>query len=137
MRQILLDTNVLISYLTDRNPEQQTKAEALFEQAAAGTLILILHQVALIEMMHVLLNHYRTPQEEAATILRDLMGMPGTRAPHVMDWSTLFELWPEKVPSFPDALIATAAAFGRFDAVATFDVRLSRRLRRHGFQVYW
>lgn len=73
MRQILLDTNVLVSYLTDRDPEQQKKAEALFEQAAAGTL----------------------------------------------------------------ALIATATACGHFDAVATFDVPLSRRLRRHGFKVYW
>jgi len=137
MRQILVDTNVLISYLTDREPEQQKKAEALFEQAAAGTLAIILHQVALIEMMHVLLNFYRMPREEAATILRDLLGMPGTRAPHALDWPTLFDLWPDKVPSFPDALIATAAAFGHFDAVATFDVPLARRLRRHGFKIYW
>lgn len=136
MRQILLDTNVLISYLTDRDPEQQKKAEALFEQAAAGTLILILHQVALIEMMHVLLNLYHMPHDQAAAILKDLLGMPGTRAPHALDWSTLFELWPEKLPSFPDALIATAA-FGNFDAIATFDVPLSRRLRRHGFKMYW
>ena len=56
MRQILLDTNVLISYLTNRDPEQQKKAEALFEQAVA---------------------------------------------------------------------------------VATFDIPLSRRLRRHGFKIYW
>ncbi len=36
MKRVVVDTNVLISFLTDRNAEQQAQASELFEAAAEG-----------------------------------------------------------------------------------------------------
>ena len=44
VKRVVLDTNVLVSFLTDRDAEQQEQAAALFETAAQGEAELILHQ---------------------------------------------------------------------------------------------
>ena len=50
MKEILVDTNVLISFLTDRNKSQQEQAAALFRGAADREHTLVLHSITLVEM---------------------------------------------------------------------------------------
>lgn len=42
MKRIVVDTNVLVSFLTDRDAEQQEMAAALFEAAAHGEVQIVL-----------------------------------------------------------------------------------------------
>lgn len=132
MKQVLVDSNVLVSFLTDRDERQQRLAADLFREAATGGLTLVLHQAALSEMVFVLLNLYRVAPAEAARTLADLVAMPGVVTVHDLAWSRLLELWPRQIPAFGDAFLATAASQGRCDAVATFDVKLKRHLKRLG-----
>jgi predicted nucleic acid-binding protein len=44
VKEILVDTNVLVSFLTDRNQEQQEKASVLFEGAADRRHRIVLHR---------------------------------------------------------------------------------------------
>ena len=137
MKQILVDTNVLVSFLTDRNKEQQEQAGALFRSAAAGEHIVLLHQMALSEMVFVLLNVYHVSTEEIAETLQDLLAMPGTAAIDELSWLVLLDLWPDKIPSFVDAALAAVGRHLRCDAVASFDDKLLRRLKRQGLTTYW
>jgi predicted nucleic acid-binding protein len=136
-KQIVVDTNVLVSFLTDRDPVQQEQAAALFRGAAAGTHALILHQIALSEMVYVLLNLYGVSPAEAARILGDLLATPGVRPVHELSWPLLLDLWPDKIPSFADAAIAAVAKQGTYDEVATFDRPLAKRLKRQGLPTLW
>jgi hypothetical protein len=52
-------------------------------------------------------------------------------------WSLVLDLWPHTIPALGDAILAAAASDGRFDAVATFDRDLAKRLVRQGSAVFW
>lgn len=137
MKQIVVDTNVLLSFLTDRNEEQQNRAAALFQAAAVGEHVLVLPQVVLTEMVYVLLNVYAVAAAEVARTIADLLGMPGVHPHDELPWNQVLELWPAQIPSFGDAAIASVARQGRHDAVATFDLKLSRQLRRLDLASLW
>ena len=136
MRQILLDTNVLLSFLTDRDPRQQEQAAELFRQASEGNQILLLHQAALTEMVFVLLNVYRTSAKETAQILDELLDMPGTQTLDSLSWPLILDFWPDKVPDFGDAVLAAVARQGHYE-VATFDAKLAKRLAQQKISAAW
>ena len=137
MRHIVLDANVLISFLTDRDEQQQKQAATLFRDAVRGEHVLVLPQVSLLDMVHVLLKIYRRSRVEAAEMLNRLLAMPGVVTADEISWAVILVLWPNKTSSLTDAAIAAATRQGRYDAVATFDVPFSKLLRREGLASYW
>ncbi len=132
MKCVVVDTNVLISFLTDRNAAQQSEAAALFEQAAQGGTELILHQMVISEMVYVLANLYKVETTEIAGMIDDLLCSPGVRPIDDIVWSSVLSLWPGDFRDFADAALAAVMLEGHFDAVATFDQAFLRQLRRIG-----
>ncbi len=51
MNPILVDANVLISFLTDRNARQREEASALLRGAVAQEHMLVLHSMTIVEMI--------------------------------------------------------------------------------------
>lgn len=137
MRQVIVDTNVLLSFLTDRDLEQQERAGDLFQKALRGEQVALVPQAALAEMVYVLLNVYKVSPADTAATLADLLDMPGVLAVDEVSWPAVLELWPHAVPDFGDALLAAVARDQAPDAVATFDNKFSSRLRRLGLPLYW
>lgn len=134
MTRVLVDTNVLVSHLVDRDPAQQRRAVELLRQAADGAIEAVLPQIVTSELVFVLTNFYRQPPGVVADILRDLLTLPGVGSLDELDWQTLLALWPERIPSFADAAVAAVAKRHRL-AVATFDRAFVKRLRREGIEV--
>ncbi len=137
MKQILLDTNVLISFLTDRNLEQQEQAAELFNSALLGESQLILHQIVVVEMVYVLKNLYKTESAQAAQILSDLIAMPGVKPVDKVSWTEVLAWWPARVRDFADGVLAAVAQLGGCDTVATFDQEFVRCLNRNGIATSW
>lgn len=134
MSRIVLDTNVLVSFLTDRDPEQQARAAALFEDAAAGEVEIVLHQMVITEVVYVLGNLYKVDALQIAQVLDDLLSLTGVRPVDEVVWTRVFELWPDQVGDFADAVLAAVTLEGRYDAVATFDRGFAKALRRLGLE---
>jgi predicted nucleic acid-binding protein len=137
MKEILVDTNVLVSFLTDRNKAQQEQAAALFHGAADREHTLVLHSITLVEMVHVFLQIYKSDPLEVAHALGSLLEMPGVVTVEDVTWSQVLERWPRVIPGFGDAIVATVAHQGRHDAVATFDAGLKKKLVQQGTVLYW
>jgi predicted nucleic acid-binding protein len=135
--RVLLDTNVVVSFVTERSRSQQEKAARLFERGAGGMVRLFLHQIVAAELVYVLQNVYRRPATEVAALLADLLGMPGLTPIDTIPWSSVLVLWPRILPDFSDAALAAVAREGRFNAVATFDRTFARRLGRLDTSEYW
>lgn len=137
MRRVLVDTNVLVSFLTDRDRSQQERAAELLASAADGKLELMVHQSVLFELAYVLLNLYGTSPAEVRGILVALTMLPGVRLIDELSWSEVLRIWPETFPDLADAALAAAYRDVHADGIATFDKKFIRRLERAGLQPAW
>lgn len=137
MKRVAVDTNVFVSFLTDRNPEQQALARNLFETSDSNELELILHQTVLTELVYVLGNLYSLDATEISKILGDLLASPGMRPLDDVVWLQVVDSWPETYQDFSDAILAAAMAHHGFDCIATFDQKFARALTREGVGLYW
>ena len=137
MKRVVVDTNVLISFLTDRDSRQQARAARLFEAAAAGDVQLILHQLVATELIYVLRAVYAVDAGEVAATLHDLLALPGVTPTDELPWPAVFALWPRKVEGFVDAALVAVTRAGQHDALATFDGRFLRQLSRLGVGTDW
>lgn len=137
MRQVVVDTNVLVSFLTDRDASQQEQADQLFEAAADGRLALMLHQSVITELIYVLTRLYGLDGAEVAAALGDLLAMPGVVTVDEIVWPLVLDIWPETISGFADAILVAVSQAGRFETIATFDLKLAGSLKRHRLSSFW
>ena len=135
--RIGVDTNVVMSLLTDRDPAQQARAAELFGASEGGEFHIVVHQVVINESVHVMRGFYGEKPATVAAILNELLSLPNVVPMHELDWSEVFGLWPRLIQDFGDACLAAAAKSGAFDSLATFDAGFRRRLRRQGLATHW
>jgi predicted nucleic-acid-binding protein len=132
VRRYVIDTNALISFVTDRNLEQQQKIAPLFESAAQMKAVILCHQHVLTEFIYVLDRIYQVPKEEIARMIKDLIKMPGIEVIQEVDFETILSWWPDPIPDFGDAIIAAAGKARSRAMVVTFDRKFATKLKALG-----
>jgi predicted nucleic acid-binding protein len=137
VQRVVVDANVLLSFITGRIEKQRDTAKALLLKAAEGELAAIVPQFAVFETVYVLQSTYGIPGNELAPMIRDLIALPGVLFTDECPWKRVMDLWPSPFPSIADAAIVAIAATNRYDAVATFDHKLAKRLKDFGIAAYW
>lgn len=135
MKKIILDTNVLISFLTDRNLAQQNKAEEIFAQAAALRTEVLCQQEVISEFVYVMNSVYQVSKNEIRSMLLDFADMPGIEIVSGLDLAIISQLWPAQISDYGDAVIASLCKKTRDSAVATFDRKLIKELTAAGLAV--
>jgi predicted nucleic acid-binding protein len=136
-RQIVVDANVFVSFLVDRNEKQRSMAKALLERAADGEIVAVVTQFAVFEISYVLQSFYGSPATEVATLLREMIALPGVNVIDDCPWKKVFEYWPVRLSGMADAATVAVAIANRYDAVATFDQKLLKRMQGMGVESYW
>jgi predicted nucleic acid-binding protein len=137
LSNVVVDTNVFISLLTDRNDAQRALAKQLLLRAEAGEITIVLPQFILFEIAHVLRNLYGVAPATAASLIRDTIALPGVILVTEYPWQEILDQWSDRLPSIADAGIAALGMTHRYDAVATFDKKLTREMTSHGVPAYW
>ncbi|HBS26574.1 MAG TPA: PIN domain nuclease [Gammaproteobacteria bacterium] len=130
MKTVVIDTNALISFLTDRNPEQQDKIASLLQDAAELRITVLIHHHVLSEFVYVLDSIYEIPKTSINAMISDLAEMPGIEFISSLDVATLLSLWPESVADYGDAMIVSASLAVKGSVIATFDKNLRKSLSR-------
>ena len=77
MARLLLDTNVIIRFLTGDHPAHSPRSRSLFTRAAAGDVTLLVTDLALAETVWVLQSFYKLDRGAIAAALKDLIGSAG------------------------------------------------------------
>ena len=137
MKRVGVDTNVVVSFITDRDPGQQGLAAELFGAATSGEHVIVLHQQVVAETVYVLSNLYGVRRSVVSNVMRDLLSLPGMVTVAEADWPAIWKLWPRRVRDFGDACLLATARADAFDLLATFDTAFAKRTRRHGVATYW
>lgn len=120
-----LDTNVLVRYVTQDDPDQSPRANALVESLTEREPAFV-PTLVLVELHWVLRRAYRLGREEADRVVATLAQ---TRELVVEDPDVvrLALRRASEGAELPDALIAETAVRAGCDAVLTFDARAARR----------
>ena len=136
MKRYVIDTNVLISFVTDRNPEQQQKIVPLFEAAAQLKAVILCHQYVLTEFIYVMDKIYHLPKDEIGRMIADFIQMPGIEIVQECDFDTVLSCWPDPFTDFGDAVIASVGMSRRGAATVTFDRKFAGGLKTLGLVIY-
>jgi predicted nucleic acid-binding protein len=136
VKKLIIDTNALISFVTDRNPAQQDKIASLFDSAARLKVRVLCPQNALTEFVHVMDAVYGIDKTEIRDIIRDFINLPGIEIVDHLNLPSLFKLWPEKISDYGDAIIGALCKDTKGASVATFDRKFRVRLKKLGLAVY-
>ena len=136
MKNCIIDTNALISFVTDRNVAQQDKIAKLLASATQLKVKVLCPQNVITEFAYVMDSVYRIDKAAIRGIVRDFIRLPGVEIVHQLSLKTLFTFWPEKVPDYGDAIIAALCQDTRGSSVATFDRKFKDKLMRLDLSVY-
>ena len=136
MKKVIIDTNTLISFVTDRNINQQKKSAELFEEASRLKLIILCHQNVLTEFVYVMERIYKIRKEKIKEIISDLILMPGIELVHETDIKKVLKFWPTSITDFGDALLATLCKTSKNASIATFDRKFQNALTKLSLSTY-
>lgn len=133
---VVIDTNALISFVTDRNKNQQNKISRLFENASRLRLSILCPQNVITEFVYVLDTVYNIPSLVIKEMIGDFVIMPGIEIIHEVNLKILFSYWPDKIPDYGDAIVASVCKARKKAMVATFDRKFRAALKKLGLSVY-
>ena len=137
MQHVVADANVFISFFVERNEKQRAAAKAFLLGAENGDFVAIIPQFVLFEIIYVLQTSYGVPGGDVANVIKDAIAMPGILVTDDCPWTQIFAYWPDPLRSISDAAIVAVAVANRYDYVATFDLKLARRMKSLGVASYW
>ena len=129
MKTLVIDTNAFISFVTDRNLDQQRKISTIFDAAAQLKITILCPQNVLTEFVYVLEKIYKQPKSQIRSMITDFISLPGVQMINTIDFEALLEFWPDKISDFGDAIIAVVCKAKKGAEVATFDQRFIRALQ--------
>ena len=120
-----LDTNVIVRYLVNDDPQQAEVARALLDGLTPGTPGFICREVVL-EVGWVLERAYRFTRAEIADVLMDLTASDSLVVEHADDVAAAAYRYRQGGVGFSDLMVLAAAERAEATPLYTFDRRLAR-----------
>ena len=68
-------------------------------------------------------------------MVKDFLGMPGIQLVHEIDFGSVLKFWPESLPDFGDAIVASLGSLYKGSVIVTFDHKFIHVLRKLGLPV--
>lgn len=134
MISYLLDTNCLISFVTDRNALQQKRMLVRFRDAGKMQAEIHIIPNVIDEFVYVLQGVYATPADRVAAMISGLMAEPGVVFHEEQRIPDVLAIWPGRIKEYGDAIIASSAATLGLP-VMTLDAEFARAMKKMGMAV--
>jgi predicted nucleic acid-binding protein len=120
MSRLLLDTNVIVRFLTGDHPAHSPRSRNLFARAAAGDVTLVVTDLALAETAWVLQSFYSLDRNAITAALKDLIDSAGIEVENKATLLSALRNFAQTDVNFVDAYHAAVAAAESI-AIASFD----------------
>jgi uncharacterized protein len=130
MEFLFLDTNVIIRYVTQDDPDKAAQARALLKRVEAGELTLIASESIVVEVVQVLSSKVLYNQRRAtlANHLSAILALPKLKLANKRTILRALELWVNASASvdFVNALSVAHMERQRISVIASFDQDFDR-----------
>jgi predicted nucleic acid-binding protein len=120
MARLLLDTNVIVRFLTGDHPAHSPRSRKLFARAAAGDVTLVVTDLALAETAWVLQSFYSLDRDAITAALKDLIESTGIEVQNKAILLSALRNFAQIEVNFVDAYHAAVAATESV-GIASFD----------------
>ena len=120
---------------SDRNPVQQQKIARIFEEAARLKCNIICPQNTLTEFVYVLDRVYGTPKRKIQLMIRDFLKLPGVEIENHVNMEVVFDFWPDRLPDFGDAIVASVCQSNKGATAAIFNRKLINVLKKSDIDI--
>lgn len=124
-----LDTNVVVRYLVQDEPDQSKRANRVIEKAVASGDLLRISQVTLCEIVWVLERCYAIPKDELILVIKQLLQTRQIRIEQDdIAWQSLHDFENSSGVDFSDCLIGRQNALHECLFTYTFDKNAAKKL---------
>ncbi len=118
-----IDTNVLVRYLAQDDPDQAKIATEFIENTCTKDKPGFINNITLCEICWVLKRLYKTPKEQLAEIIEQLIRTAQLIVPEPQVVWMALEEFKKSNADFPDCLIAQINLVNYCSSTFTFDVK--------------
>jgi len=125
VKEYWLDASVALRFVTGEPAEPAKKAREIFKGTEESRWRLLFHPLVVAEIVYVLLRLYKKPREVVASVVEELLTLPGVNVIERRAVMKALERMRKTPLSFTDAFLAERAAVTGIPVV-TFDFNLQK-----------
>lgn len=120
-KRAVIDTNLLVRYLTDDDPVKANEVRRLLLKAKEGTIRLLIPSVVIAELVWVLQSFYKLERREIVPLLNAVLHTRGVEVSDKSVVSDAVAIYGKDNIDFIDAWIVAFAKAAEVRTVYTFD----------------
>jgi predicted nucleic-acid-binding protein len=122
-KRAVIDTNLLVRYLTEDDPAKANEVKRLLVRAARGEVRLLIPSVVIAELVWVLQSFYKLDRQDIVPLLNAILHTRGVEVSDKPIVSSAITLYGDSAIDFIDAWIIAFAKAAEVRVVYTFDRR--------------
>ena len=120
-KSAVIDTNLLVRYLTEDDPSKANDVKSLLLKAAQGEIRLVIPSVVIAELVWVLQSFYKLDRSEIVPLLIAILQTRGCEVSDKALVSNAVAIYGNTTIDFIDAWIVSFAKSAEVRAIYTFD----------------
>ncbi len=124
----VIDTHILIRYLTEDEPIKAKAVDLLLQKAGRGKIRIVVPSIVLAELVCVLESFYNMKADEISELAGAILNTPGVDIQDRPILRAALKTYEDKGVDFIDAWIIEFAHFKRIKKIYTFDRKHFKKL---------
>ena len=120
-KRAVIDTNLLVRFLTEDDPSKANDVKRLLLKAAQGEISLLIPSVVIAELVWVLQSFYKLERSEIVPLLNAILHTHGVEVSDKTVVSDAIAIYRDEAVDFIDAWIVAFAKAAEVRAIYTFD----------------
>lgn len=121
LRRVVIDTNLLVRYLTGDDPRKAKAVDNLLSKAEKGELKIFIPSIVIAELVWVLESFYQMHSSEMAELVEAVLHTPGIEVTEKSIIASALKLYRTKNIDLIDAWIIEFAKEREIKTIYTFD----------------